>query len=878
MNGAVLIDFSFSLLLNAALLLSLVQIIDLAMARGRVDWLSRPTWVVGLIVGIIGVLLIKVSTTLMPGVIFDTRSVLLSICGLFLGTVPTVVAMAMTAGYRWSLGGAAAWTGVTVIVASGLIGLGWRRVLRRPIESLGWRQLYPLGLATHAAMLGLMLLMPWEMALEVLARISLPVVVIHPLITVALGFLLAERLQRQNDLLALRDREERFKRLFEASPVPLGLADREGRIVAQNARYVELFGYTTAEVPAIAAWWPLAYPDPDYRFQVQTQWNAALAKATATNAAIEVGEFRVTCKDGTERIVRISSMSLPEGLLTAFIDLTAIRAAEQALIEAQTAARRSWEEHQKASELLAAIADATDDAIFAKDREGRYLLFNRAASRFTGQPTEAVLGRDDRAIFPAEQAEMLIAAGEMVMRQQQTLTQEERLTTPTGERVFLATKGPLRDSAGEVIGLFGVSRDITEQKQRERKQQIQQETALEQQKRARLAALNQMEDANAARANAEAALAALRESEGRLRLFIEHAPAALAIFDRDMRYLAVSRRWLEDFALDGEELVGRSHYEVFPEIGEKLKSAHRRGLAGEVVRADEELFERADGSSLWLRWEVRPWHTAEGRVGGIAIFSEDITGRKEAETALRRLNEELEGRVRERTTQLEEANKELEAFSYSVSHDLKAPLRGIDGYSRLLEEDFKDRLDDEGRRFLANIRLGTAQMHQLIEDLLAYSRIERRTLQPMPLDLPALVRAVLAECTPLIEQSGAELLLAVPELRVSADRDGLAIVLRNLLENALKFRGTARPPVVEIGARLEGERVLVWVRDNGIGFDMKFHDRIFAMFQRLQRSEDYPGTGIGLALVRKAMLRMGGRVWGESTPGEGATFYLELPR
>ncbi|MCG7756099.1 MAG: ATP-binding protein, partial [Nitrosomonas sp.] len=278
-----------------------------------------------------------------------------------------------------------------------------------------------------------------------------------------------------------------------------------------------------------------------------------------------------------------------------------------------------------------------------------------------------------------------------------------------------------------------------------------------------------------------------------------------------------------------------------------------------------------------LRWEVRPWHQASGAIGGIAMFTEDITQQKQAEEALRQLNIDLEQRIAERTAELSTLNQSLESFVYSVSHDLKAPLRGVEGYSRLLEEDYSDRLDDEGRLFIANLRAGVTRMNELIDDLLAYSRMERRKLESHVLDLTALTQRVIAECGGEIAARQIEVICDLPLLMVNGDRDGLALVLRNLLENAIKFSQHAAHPRIEFGADRDNQHVILWVRDNGIGFDMKYNQRIFEIFERLHRLEDYPGTGIGLALVKKAMQRMGGRVWAHSTPGEGATFYLELP-
>ncbi|NMG02692.1 sensor histidine kinase [Azoarcus taiwanensis] len=244
---------------------------------------------------------------------------------------------------------------------------------------------------------------------------------------------------------------------------------------------------------------------------------------------------------------------------------------------------------------------------------------------------------------------------------------------------------------------------------------------------------------------------------------------------------------------------------------------------------------------------------------------------------LEKANADLEARVAERTAELEAVNRELEAFSYSVSHDLKAPLRGIDGYARILLDEYGERLDDEGRRLLGNVCRGVAQMHRLIGDMLAYSRLERQVLAPCAVELQPLAEEVLSA----IDEGGlpeaARLSIDMGGLEVRADRNGLAIVLRNLLANALKFHAPGQVPVVHVSAQREGQAVRIEVCDEGIGFDMKYHERIFDIFQRLNRVEDYPGTGVGLALVKRAVARMGGRVFVNSVPGEGTCFTVELP-
>lgn len=231
-------------------------------------------------------------------------------------------------------------------------------------------------------------------------------------------------------------------------------------------------------------------------------------------------------------------------------------------------------------------------------------------------------------------------------------------------------------------------------------------------------------------------------------------------------------------------------------------------------------------------------------------------------------------RAEEMSAGLAEANKELDAFSYSVSHDLRAPVRAIDGYARILAEDQADRLDDEGRRVLGVIRSSAAHMAQLIDDLLTFSRLGRKAPAKQPLDMESLVGEVVRELGLEKPTTKIELQTLPP---AEADRSLLRQVWANLLANALKYSGKRADARVQIGGRLEPSERVYWVRDNGVGFDMRYAGKLFGVFQRLHASDEFPGTGVGLAIVQRVVTRHGGRVWAEGRPGEGACFYFSLP-
>lgn len=377
---------------------------------------------------------------------------------------------------------------------------------------------------------------------------------------------------------------------------------------------------------------------------------------------------------------------------------------------------------------------------------------------------------------------------------------------------------------------------------------------------------------------ADAAMEALRERERELSLIADNLPGLLAHFDPDLRYRFANEGYRRWFGIDPVSLVGKSVRELAGEEQfERARPFFEQALIGEVV-SFENSSDLGDGRQRHALVTLVPDRDEAGAVKGLFALSIDISGRKLAEESLRRLNAELERRVEQRTEELAAKNRELEMFTYSVSHDLKAPLRGIDGYSRLLLEDYADRLDEEGKRFLGSVRQASAHMGQLIDDLLSYSRLERRAPQPARLRPGPVVRGVLQPLQPEIESRGVRVTESLDEeAELLADPQALNMAVRNLVDNALKFTRATERPELAIEGRREGDVYRLSVRDNGIGFDPRFHDRIFEIFQRLHRIEDYPGTGIGLAIVRKAMERMGGRVWAESAPGRGATFFLQIP-
>ena len=314
-----------------------------------------------------------------------------------------------------------------------------------------------------------------------------------------------------------------------------------------------------------------------------------------------------------------------------------------------------------------------------------------------------------------------------------------------------------------------------------------------------------------------------------------------------------------------DDFVNHAHPEDRGDLRAGLETAWRKR---EPLSIDYRII-RPDGAVRVLHAHGKPILDDAGAVLRLVGTLQDVTERKEAERAIQELNKKLESRMGELAT----VNKELEGFSYSVSHDLRAPLRAIDGFSRMLMEDCAERLDDEGRRYLRVIIANTHKMGQLIDDLLAFSRMGRKSLEATSLDMEKLARTVFAELREQHPDRAIEIRIdALPEGR--GDPAMFRQVFVNLISNAIKYSRGRNPAVIEIGGRAEPKEVVYYVRDNGVGFEMDYAHKLFGVFQRLHTSQEFEGTGVGLALVQRIVQRHGGRVWAEGRPGVGATFYF----
>jgi PAS domain S-box-containing protein len=645
--------------------------------------------------------------------------------------------------------------------------------------------------------------------------------------------------QRKQAEAALRESEAKYRRLIENITDLVCEVDAQGKYLFVSGQYDAILGYAPDELVGHSAR-ELIHPD-DVRLSTPAFSQLVGDPSTARDQASARNEWRFRHANGHWRWFDCAAQAyqLASGETRVVVisrDITARKQMEEALRETR--------------DYLQNLIGHANAPIIVWNPAFRITQFNRAFERLTGRSAADMLHRELDILFPPD-------------RREESMTHIRR--TATGER-WEVVEIPIQHTDGSVRVVMWNSA-----------------TLFASDGQTPLATIAQGQDITALKEAEETS----QRNEALLRAVLDNLPIGVWTVDTDGQIVqgnpAAQRIWGGAQPMDIVQIKDRAAWRV--NTGQRLSAddwASARAIKhGQTCLNEEIEIQALDGTHKIVLNSAIPLRNARAEITGAVITNQDITDRKRADVEIKELNVRLEARA----VQLEVANKELESFSYSVSHDLRAPLRGIDGFSQALLEDYGDRFDDTGRDYLQRVRRGAQHMAELIEALLGLSRMTRAELRREPVDLSAAARTIADELRARTAGRTVEFVIA-PTPAATGDPQLLRTLLTNLLDNAWKFTANCSQTRIEFGALKSAEAAassspatagpIYFVRDNGAGFDMAYADKLFGAFQRLHGQAEYPGTGIGLATVQRIVRRHGGRIWAEAAVDQGATFYFTL--
>ena len=622
----------------------------------------------------------------------------------------------------------------------------------------------------------------------------------------------------------LAESEEQYRVLFEMSPMPTWIFDLETlAFLAVNEAAVRHYGYSRKEFLAMTVNDIRPPEDVPAFFEMLEEW-----KQDPWDAKYSSRPLRHWKRDGTNVDVEVTWRPIifrgrPAGLVMSR-DVTERKRASEKLSE------------------LASIAEFAEYAIIGKALEETLSSWNPGAEKMYGYSAEEVMGRPISILAPPDRTDEMPSILKKIRQGESVAPLETKQLTKDGALIDVSvTVSPIKDSAGQVTGASVIARNITELKRAEEE---------------------------------------LRESEMRFRSVAQSANEGIISADSAGQIISWNKGAEIIFGYSEEEALGRKLEILMPE---RFRPAHTKALQALHEGAEPRLSGRTielaglkkSGSEFPMELSLGYWKKGE-EVFFTGIVR-DITDRKRADLQIRKLNVELERRVEERTAELKRSNEELQQFAYVASHDLQEPLRMVSCFTQLLARRYKGRLDADAEEFIAYAVDGAARMHDLLNDLLLYSRVDTRGRPFEAVDCESALNAALDNLRVAVRESGA-VVTHGPLPVAMADPPQIVQLFQNLVGNAIKFRRKDARPEVRVEAQLRDGEWRFSVADNGIGFEPRHADRIFVIFQRLHGHGEYPGTGIGLAVCKKIIERHGGKIWAESMPGGGAAFYFTLPR
>jgi PAS domain S-box-containing protein len=628
---------------------------------------------------------------------------------------------------------------------------------------------------------------------------------------------------------ALRESRRMLETVLDSIPSAVFWKDRNFQYLGGNHTWLEAIGRKTADEVVGKSDYDLPWSKPEadsYREYDRRVMESGMPEYDIVEPYRKADGTRAWAK--TNKVPLRDSEGNIIGILGTYEDITEWKHSEEVM-----------REHEQR---LASIYSTAGDVLFylsvEPDEQYRFVSVNPAFSKVTGFPVEQVVGKTVHEVIPEPSLGMVLGKFRQAIAEKANVRWEETSEYPAGRLTGEFSIAPVFDKEGNCTHLVGTVHDVTERKRSEE---------------------------------------ALRASEDKFRSIFENSPAGVAMMDLDGRYLMVNSAFSAIFGYSSRELTAGGYIDLtHPEDVEQNRTIQQEVLAarGKNIRFTKRYIHK-DGHTIWANVGSTLIYDPDGNPMYFITHVLDITEQRRAEQEILELNSELEQHVRDRTTQLENANRELEAFTFSVSHDLRAPLRGIDGWSLALLEEYADRIDDRGRQYLQRVRSETQHMGRLIDDLLQLSRVTQQELQKENVDLSALAVSIAARLQEEFPQRKMEFVIQ-PGMIAQGDPRLLEITLTNLLDNACKFSAPRTIARIEVGRAGEENQHAFFVCDNGVGFDMAYADKLFGAFQRMHKASEFPGTGVGLAIVQRIIHRHNGKIWVETAPDKGATFFFTL--